>query len=77
MIGWLKKVLHFGRKTPLESEKLETAIELSRQRRKEAEKKISGMIATLDGCGDRWFLQPIIPLDECPPPDETDKDSRT
>jgi hypothetical protein len=46
------------------------AIELARKKRREAESRISNMIAQINGCGDRWFLQPLTPLDECLPDDK-------
>lgn len=41
------------------------AILNAKKKRKEAEKRIDSMIAQINGCGDRWFLQPIKAIDEC------------
>jgi hypothetical protein len=60
---------------PLDDAQLRAALSESKKRREEAQKKIDGMMATLDGCGDHWFIQPIIPINECPPPEEKDGDT--
>lgn len=43
----------------------EDTIIKAKEDRKLAEEKIDGMIAQLNGCGDRWFLQPMKTIDEC------------
>lgn len=71
MIDW--KRLIFGKcscfmkrkeSCELESER-EEAIKQAKEARLEAEQKIDNMIAQINGCGDRWFLQPMQTLDEC------------
>lgn len=41
------------------------AINNIKEKRKIAEDKISGMVAQLNGCGDRWFLAPKSSIDDC------------
>ena len=41
------------------------AIEKARKAREEAGKKIDGIVAQINGCGDKWFLQPMKSIDEC------------
>ena len=48
-------------------------IRASRRDRIEAEKKINGMIADLNGCSESWFLSPKQTLDECVPKDSESK----
>jgi len=45
--------------------KRKITIEYAKQKRQEANARIDSIVAQVNGCGDRWFLQPIQPLDEC------------
>lgn len=69
--GFFKRFL-FRKRSPIDEARLHTVLIQAKHRREDAQKKIDGMMATLDGCGDNWFIQPITTLDECPPPKETD-----
>lgn len=40
------------------------------KKRKEADEKITNIFAGLNGCHDRWFLQPMQTLDDCVPKDD-------
>jgi hypothetical protein len=56
----------FFRKSIEDAHRTKT-IEKSREMRAAAEKRIDGMIAQVNGCGDRWFLEPMKSIDECRP----------
>jgi hypothetical protein len=42
----------------------------AKEKRKEAEEKIDNVFAGLNGCHDRWFLQPMQTIDDCVPKDD-------
>ena len=41
------------------------AITEAKKKREEAEERIKNMVAQINGCGDRWFLEPRSTIDEC------------
>ena len=48
-----------------DAKKRKKAISEAKEKRKVAVEKIDGIIAQINGCGDRWFLQPMETIDEC------------
>jgi len=63
----VKKIISlFSQKDTKEFDlKRKMSIEMAKDKRKEAESRINNMIAQINGCGDRWFLQPMKSVDEC------------
>jgi hypothetical protein len=51
-------------KERINSQKRSEVIGYAKNTREKAEKRIDKMIAQVDGCGDRWFLRPIKPVDK-------------
>ena len=77
----LKRILIFlfyrtkKEEAPVNGADRNLVITRAKQKRSEAENRISNMIAQVDGCGDRWFLRPMQTIDECLP-EEGDQDDR-
>ena len=63
---WFRKfILRNYAKSDMEEPVEEKVLESAKEKRREADKRISNMIAQINGCGDRWFLKPMESLDEC------------
>lgn len=74
MINWkrlivMRMIKKRGKKVsedePCLDDERREAIQKSRVKRQQAETKINNMVAQINGCGDRWFLQPLQTIDEC------------
>jgi len=76
IVNFFKKWFSIKR-APLDEALFKTTLKASKRRREEAQKKIDGMMATLDGCGDQWFIQPAVTIDECPPPKKSNGEANT
>lgn len=68
MIDWKIISLIFRRRAKREGRKQDN-LKMIQRRRKHADAKIAGMIAQINGCGDRWFLcrDNNATMDECKP----------
>jgi len=59
------KFLLFGMKKKREMAERKKVLENARMKQEEAEEIIDSIVAQVNGCGDRWFLQPMQSIDEC------------
>lgn len=64
----IKTIFHnilLGKAFKKHVEQRKRVLDEAEKKQKEAEARIDSMIAQINGCGDRWFLQPRSSLDDC------------